>query len=100
MYIWDRCSCTLRRVNVSVSDLRAHLGDWLDLVQAGEDVLVTERGRPVVRIVRVEAASMLEQLHRSGQLARPTSPSRPTATGAKRVRAKAPVADLVAEQRR
>jgi hypothetical protein len=43
---------------------------------------------------------MLEQLHRSGQLARPSSPSRPTATGAKRVRAKAPVADLVAEQRR
>lgn len=85
-------------MDVSVSDLRAHLGNWLDLVQAGEDVVVTERGRPVVRIVRVEASSMLDELHRSGLLARPTA-SRPTATGARRVRAKGPVADLVAQQR-
>ena len=37
--------------STTVSDLKAHLSAWLDRVQAGEEVLVTDRGRPVVRLV-------------------------------------------------
>jgi prevent-host-death family protein len=36
---------------VSVSRLKASLSEYLDHVSTGEEVLVTDRGRPVARIV-------------------------------------------------
>jgi prevent-host-death family protein len=38
-------------VTVGVREFRANLRAYLDRVEAGEDVVVTERGRPVARIV-------------------------------------------------
>jgi len=37
-----------------VSQLKARLSEHLDMVKRGEEVLVTERGKPVARIVPVE----------------------------------------------
>lgn len=34
-----------------VAELKAHLSQYLDRVRAGEEVLVTDRGRPVARLV-------------------------------------------------
>jgi prevent-host-death family protein len=86
-------------VDVSVSNLRAHLSDWLDRVRDGEDVVVTDRGTPVARIVRVTASDLLQDLEREGLLARPTSSQRPRAGDFRRVRAKRSVAQLVSDQR-
>ncbi len=41
----------------TVGDLKAHLSAWLDRVRAGEDVLATDRGRPVARLVPCPAAT-------------------------------------------
>lgn len=39
----------------AVSRLKARLSEYLAKVKAGEEVVVTERGRPVARIVPVES---------------------------------------------
>ena len=82
-----------------MSELRAHLSDWLDRVQDGEEVVVTERGTPVARIVRVTAAALLDDLEKQGLLARPSSEVRPRAGDHRRVRAKRSVGGLVSSQR-
>lgn len=82
-----------------MSNLRAHLSDWLNRVQDGEDVVVTDRGTPVARIVRVTASDLLEDLEKEGLLARPTSTERPRADAVRRVRATRSVAELVSSQR-
>jgi prevent-host-death family protein len=61
---------------VSVARLKARLSEYLRQVRAGEAVVVTDRGKPVARLVGLEGASALEgraeELVRSG-LARPPS---------------------------
>lgn len=87
-------------MHVAVSTLRAELADWIERARAGEEVVVTDRGTPVVRLVAVGTAPLLEQLTRQGVLSRPRSADRPTARGATRVRARGSVSDLVSDQRR
>lgn len=39
---------------VSITELKAKLSQWIDTVREGEEVLVTNRGRPVARIQPIE----------------------------------------------
>lgn len=59
---------------VSISELKAKLSEYLKAVRAGEEVIVTDRGRPVARIEPVSGPAELESrarmLVRTGQ-ARP-----------------------------
>lgn len=87
-------------MDVAISALRAELSSWLDRVRAGTEVVITERGTPVARLVPVDTAPLLEELTERGVISRPTSAERPTARGAARVRASGPVSGLVGEQRR
>lgn len=41
----------------AISDLKAHLSDYINQVKAGAEVLVTDRGRPVARIVPISGRS-------------------------------------------
>lgn len=85
---------------MAVSRLRAELADWIERVRAGEEVVITERGTPVARLVSVDTGPLLEQLTREGVLSRARRAERPTASGAPRVRARGSVSDLVSEDRR
>jgi prevent-host-death family protein len=87
-------------VDVAVSTLRAELADWIERVRRGEEVVVTDRGIPVARLVAVDSAPLLERLTREGVLSRPRRAGRPTATGAPRAHASRPVSELVGEERR
>jgi prevent-host-death family protein len=87
-------------MDVAVSTLRAELAAWIERVRAGEEVVVTDRGTPVVRLVPVDTAPLLERLTRQGVLSQPHTASRPRASGASRVHARGSVSDLVGEQRR
>ena len=87
-------------MDVAVSKLRAELSDWIERVRDGEEVVVTDRGTPVARLVRVDTAPLLEQLTHQGVLSRPQQAGRPTASGAARAQASRPVSELVGEQRR
>jgi prevent-host-death family protein len=62
----------------SISELKARLSAYLDLVRAGDEVLVTDRGRVIARLVPVggeaQEDSRRELLVRTGQLQLPRSP--------------------------
>jgi prevent-host-death family protein len=87
-------------MDVAISILRAELSSWIGRARSGEEIVITERGAPVARLVPVDTAPLLRELTRSGVLSKPRRTDRPTARGADRVRARGPVADLVGEQRR
>lgn len=58
----------------AVSRLKARLSEYLAKVKAGEEVVVTERGRPVARLIPVEAGEesgeqgRLLALERAGEI--------------------------------
>jgi prevent-host-death family protein len=87
-------------MDVAISALRAELSSWIERAQAGEEIVVTDRGTPVARLLPVDTAPLLEQLARRGVLSRPVRADRPAARSASRVHASGSVADLVSEQRR
>jgi prevent-host-death family protein len=86
-------------VDVAISELRAHLREWVARARAGQDVVLTERGVPVARLVPVDADSVLERLERDGLVSRPAAAPRPDAGRRRRVAAKGSVSDLVADLR-
>lgn len=61
----------------SVSETKAKLSALLDLVKAGEEVTITDRGRPVARLVPaigsddVDTEARLQRLERAGLIRRP-----------------------------
>lgn len=87
------------RMDVAVTDLRAHLSEWLDRARAGTEVVVTDRGTPVARLVAVDSAAALERLAAEGVIGRASAP-RPAAAGRPRPRSRRPVSDEVSKQRR
>src|SRR5881396_127959 len=64
-----------------IAELKAALSEYIARVRAGEEVLVTDRGRPVARIVPVGAPSPegIEDLIRSGVLRPPQTSVDPAA---------------------
>lgn len=60
----------------SISILKAQLSRYLDVVKSGEEVIVTERGRPVARITSLQAegtpTGRAARLVREGRMRAPT----------------------------
>lgn len=87
------------RAEVGIRELKNGLSKYIDRVRAGEEVIVTDRGRPVARLSSVDASEdRLADLVAAG-LVRPPA-NRERHVPKRRIKAKAPVSDLVAEQRR
>jgi antitoxin (DNA-binding transcriptional repressor) of toxin-antitoxin stability system len=60
---------------VGIAELKARLSEFLDIVKSGEDVLVTERGRPVATLSRTtDASAELDDLVRAGIARAPREP--------------------------
>src|ERR1700745_178512 len=96
------------RMDVAVSELRAHLSDYLERARGGDEVVITDRGVPVARLLGLTATATLERLAADGGIGRgpggprppPAAPPPPPASGQPRPRPRRPVADLVNDQRR
>lgn len=87
------------RIEVGVRELKNQLSKYLDRVQEGEEVIVTDRGRPVARIIPLDQADdHLASLIASGAVRPPKTPTRHRAP--RRIKGQGSVSDLVAEQRR
>lgn len=55
-----------------IADLKARLSEYLAKVRAGDEVVVTDRGTPIARIVPLTTAGAgWEELERAGLLRRP-----------------------------
>ena len=100
LYVWVLPRSTFEFVDVAVTELRAHLGRWIDAARDGSDVVITDRGIPVARIVALDSAPVLDRLTAQGVISRPTLSARPIAGRRPRPIPKQPVADIVSEQRR
>lgn len=82
---------------VGVRDLRNHLSRYLEVVRAGDEIVVTDRGAAVARLVPLDGERTLDRLVREGlvtpaPIRRRTRPQ-PLDIGAT-------VSDLVSDQRR
>ncbi len=86
-------------MEVGVRELRDNLSKWLGKAKRGQDILITERGKPVARLTRVEESPALERLIEKGIV----TPARHPKTKIRRselVKTKGGISDLVKEQRR
>jgi prevent-host-death family protein len=86
-------------MDVAITDLRAHLSIWLERAREGTEIIVTDRGLPVARLLGLDTTSAIERLTNEGVIGRPDRAQRPVASGRQRPRSRRPVADLVSEQR-
>jgi len=83
---------------VGIRELRDNLSRYLKQVKEGEDVVVTDHGRAVARIISFDVPRPLDQLIEAGLVTpaveekHPDLPTRIVASG--------PVSPLVGEQRR
>lgn len=64
-------------MEVGIRELRAKLSSYLDRVKTGEDVIVTERGRPVARISAPDGMDTLTRLIAEGRVTPPRKPKTP-----------------------
>jgi prevent-host-death family protein len=83
---------------VGIRELREHLSRFLDEVRAGRELIVTDRGRPVARIVATSGESRLDELVAAGVVTMPERELDLSSFG--RVRAKGDVMEFVFDQRR
>jgi len=87
-------------MDVAVSELRAHLSDYLDRAREGNEVVITDHGVPIARLLGLTATATLQRLAADGVIARVTAAPRPSAAGQPRPRPRQSVADRVSDQRR
>ena len=89
---------TSTRIEVGVRDLKNNLSRYLDQVEAGVEVVVTDRGRPVARLSGIagESTDKLTALIEAGLVRPPTSKVRQRPMP---LHSSGSVSELVAEQR-
>jgi prevent-host-death family protein len=57
---------------IGIRELRQHASRWVRRAAAGESFEVTDRGRPVARLVPLTAADGIERLRAEGRTTPPT----------------------------
>ncbi|HJS49286.1 MAG TPA: type II toxin-antitoxin system prevent-host-death family antitoxin [Gaiellaceae bacterium] len=89
-------------VRVGVRDLRENLRSWLDRVKNGDEVIVTDRGKPIARLGAFEPRSKLEELIERGIVRPPLRPKRQRIDVSKlpEMTPGPTLSDIVIEQRR
>jgi prevent-host-death family protein len=84
-------------VEVGIRELRNNLSRYLDCVRQGDEVVVTDRGRAVARVLPMGGESLLDRLISEGTV---TPARRPRRAAPRPVVTAGTVSDLVADQRR
>jgi prevent-host-death family protein len=87
------------RSEVGIRDLNYGLSKYIDRVQTGEEVIVTDRGRPVAKLSPLDASDdRLADIVATGVVRPPSSRTRHRSRS--RLKPKGNVSGLVSEQRR
>jgi prevent-host-death family protein len=84
-------------MEVGVRELRNHLSRYLDRVRDGNELIVTDRGHAIARVVPVGSERALDRLIAEGVV---TPALEPRSRAPKPIKTKSTVSDLVGEQRR
>jgi prevent-host-death family protein len=83
-------------MNVGIRELKAKLSEYLSRAAAGEDIVVTDRGRPIVRLVPFSQDDMLQRGFEEGWI---EAPRREGLTATERFRSSSAVLDVLDEDR-
>lgn len=84
---------------VDIPDLEEHLREYIERVRGGEEIVVTDGGRPVARLSPIDGPrDRLAELVAAGVVRVPTRKIHRRSR--RRIEVAGPVSDLVAEQRR
>lgn len=81
---------------IGIRELRDGLSKHLGSVQEGTEIVVTDHGRPVARIVPYGRESGLEKLVREGLVTLPTGPRQPLPDP---IRTDGSVSELISDSR-
>ena len=81
-----------------IRELRNHLSQYLDRVRSGEELVVTDRGTAIARILPMDELRPYDRPVREGLIE--PAPNRPRRRPQRPTRPKGPVSELVADQRR
>jgi prevent-host-death family protein len=84
-------------VEVGVRELRNNLSRYLDRVQAGDEVVVTDRGRAIARVLPMSGERTIDRLIAQGLVTPARQPKQPSS---RPITTPGTVSDLVADQRR
>jgi prevent-host-death family protein len=88
-----------RKMEIGIRDLRNGLSRYLEMVKSGEEITVTEHGRPIARISAASTQSSIDDLIARGIV---LAPHRPKAAHLDwtPITSRGGVSDILAEQRR
>jgi len=84
-------------MEVGVRELRNHLSRYLERVRSGEEVVVTDRGHAIARVLPIGAERVLDRLVAEGVVTPAAERKRRAGTPMK---SNGTVSDLVVDQRR
>jgi prevent-host-death family protein len=85
-------------MEVGIRELRADLSRWVKRVRAGDEIVVTDRGKAVARLVPLEGERKFDRLIREGLIT--PAPNRRRRTVPKPIEGAGPLSDIVLEDRR
>lgn len=85
-------------MEAGVRELRDHLSRYLDVVQGGHEVTVTDHGKAIARLVPLDQLRAIDRLIADGLIS-PASRAKSRRPD-RRIAATGSVSDLVAEQRK
>jgi prevent-host-death family protein len=85
-------------MEVGVRELRGRLSEYLARVREGEEVVVTERGMAVARIISITGGRALDKAVAEGLVS--PAPQQERTRPARRIQSRGLVSDLVENQRR
>jgi prevent-host-death family protein len=83
---------------VGVAQLRRDLKRWVQRAQGGDEVIITDRGRPVARMTGIDLPVTLKRLIDEGIVSQPGR-DRPRARDLQRVHGRGPVSPDVIRER-
>jgi prevent-host-death family protein len=84
-------------MEVGIRELRADLSRWVRRVGAGEEIVVTDRGKAVARLVPIDGERRIDRLIREGRVIPASRPWRGELP--KPIEGAGPLSDLVLEDR-
>jgi len=90
-------SATLTDMDVGIRELRAGLSRYVEQVKQGEEIVVTEHGKPVARLVPMNGERKIDRLIREGVVI--PARSRTGWLPEKLIPVRGSVSDIVIEQR-
>ena len=86
-------------MEVGIREFRADLSRLVKLVHGGEELVVTDHGKPVARLVPMSGERKIDRLIREGLVIPAPNPWRANRTLPKPIEGAGPLSDLVNEGR-